>query len=191
MRGTCSGITDRCTRVTCDLALAESIWISPWMTGIAGSSITGQAGVLLGTAIVATCMGLLGRAVIGGWIGVTVGVVLGVGAVGLHAVSYLLAGGVINGYGHAGTVRRRRAGECAEHAGDRNGRRRVKDGIAITTKPRTRLASDSADNSTSGGSRSVRCAAFGWLTSPLVAGRGSTDSGRDARAFARRTPGCG
>jgi stearoyl-CoA desaturase (delta-9 desaturase) len=64
----------------------------------------GQAGVWLGVALAGTAMGLIGHALVGGWIGAIVGIAAGVAAAGLHFASYLLAGGVINGYGHAATV---------------------------------------------------------------------------------------
>ncbi len=70
----------------------------------------GQVGVLLGVALAATAMALIGHALVGGWIGVLVGIAAGLAAAGLHFGSYLLAGGVINGYGHASTVRQHTGG---------------------------------------------------------------------------------
>jgi fatty-acid desaturase len=55
-------------------------------------------------------MGLIGHALVGGWIGVSVGIAFGLVAAGLHFAFYLLAGGMINGYGHAGAVRQPRSG---------------------------------------------------------------------------------
>jgi stearoyl-CoA desaturase (delta-9 desaturase) len=66
----------------------------------------GQAGVLIGVAMACAVMGLIGHALVGGWIGVGVGMIGGLLAAGLHFASYLLAGGVINGFGHASAVRR-------------------------------------------------------------------------------------
>jgi stearoyl-CoA desaturase (delta-9 desaturase) len=51
-------------------------------------------------------MATLGYWLIGGWLGIVVGVAAGLVASGLHASFYLLAGGAINGYGHAGTTDR-------------------------------------------------------------------------------------
>jgi stearoyl-CoA desaturase (Delta-9 desaturase) len=70
----------------------------------------GKAGVVVGIALACTAMGLIGHALVDGWIGVSVGISAGLAAAGLHFASYLLAGGVINGYGHAGTVRRPASG---------------------------------------------------------------------------------
>jgi stearoyl-CoA desaturase (delta-9 desaturase) len=70
----------------------------------------GQAGVLVGVALACTAMGAIGYALVGGWVGVGVGLVAGLVAAGLHFSGYLLAGGVINGYGHANKVRRPASG---------------------------------------------------------------------------------
>ena len=72
----------------------------------------GEVGVLIGVAIACAAMGLMGHALVGGWIGVSVGIAAGLVAAGLHFVSYLLAGGVINGYGHARAVRQPGSGHA-------------------------------------------------------------------------------
>jgi stearoyl-CoA desaturase (delta-9 desaturase) len=51
-------------------------------------------------------MAIIGRWLLGGWLGITVGVAAGLVAAGLHAASYLLAGGAINGFGHASPLSR-------------------------------------------------------------------------------------
>ena len=70
----------------------------------------GQLGLAVGVSIGCTTMAFLGHWLVGGWTGVAVGVVAGVFASGLHATYYLLAGGAINGFGHAGTSDRRIGG---------------------------------------------------------------------------------
>ena len=72
----------------------------------------GQVGVSIGIALLAGTMGLVGAAIIGGWMGVAVGALLGLVAAGAHAGNYLLAGGAINGYGHASSVRARASGHA-------------------------------------------------------------------------------
>lgn len=73
----------------------------------------GEAGVLIGVTIACTAMGFIGHALVGGWVGVSVGVAAGLLSAGLHFASYLLAGGVINGYGHASAIRRPGSGYAA------------------------------------------------------------------------------
>ncbi len=70
----------------------------------------GQMGLLLGITVLCAVMALVGHVVIGGWIGVGLGVAAGLAAAVLHAGSYLLAGGAINGLGHANDVQRPRGG---------------------------------------------------------------------------------
>ena len=70
----------------------------------------GQIGVLLGTAMASITMGFVGYALVGGWSGIVAGGVFGLIAAGVHFASYLLAGGVINGYGHAAAIRQRASG---------------------------------------------------------------------------------
>jgi stearoyl-CoA desaturase (delta-9 desaturase) len=66
----------------------------------------GEIGLVVGVSTACTTMAILGHWVIGGWGGVIVGVAAGLLASGLHAFYYLLAGGAINGFGHAGTTDR-------------------------------------------------------------------------------------
>jgi stearoyl-CoA desaturase (delta-9 desaturase) len=66
----------------------------------------GEMGLAVGVTIACAMMAIVGHWIIGGWIGIVVGVVCGLVASGLHASYYLLAGGAINGFGHAGTVDR-------------------------------------------------------------------------------------
>ena len=58
--------------------------------------------IVVGVSVACTTMAILGHWVVGGWLGVVVGVAAGLIASGLHASYYLLAGGAINGFGHAG-----------------------------------------------------------------------------------------
>jgi stearoyl-CoA desaturase (delta-9 desaturase) len=64
----------------------------------------GEIGLAVGISIACLIMATVGHSVIGGWLGIAVGVAAGLGASGLHASYYLLAGGTINGFGHAGTT---------------------------------------------------------------------------------------
>jgi len=66
----------------------------------------GQLGLLVGIGTACALMALLGKWIIGGWVGISAGAACGLVASGLHASCYLLAGGAINGFGHAGTVDR-------------------------------------------------------------------------------------
>jgi stearoyl-CoA desaturase (delta-9 desaturase) len=66
----------------------------------------GEMGLVVGVSIACASMALLGHWLVGGWVGVVVGVVAGLLASGLHAAYYLMAGGAINGFGHAGTTDR-------------------------------------------------------------------------------------
>src|SRR5262249_1814109 len=52
----------------------------------------------------------VGHLLTGGWFGFAIGAFAGAAAFGIHGASYLLAGGVINGYGHASTQRSRESG---------------------------------------------------------------------------------
>jgi stearoyl-CoA desaturase (delta-9 desaturase) len=63
-------------------------------------------GLLVGVAIACTSMAFIGHVLLGGWLGVAAGIAAGLVAAGLHATSYLLAGGIINGFGHASPTRR-------------------------------------------------------------------------------------
>ena len=66
----------------------------------------GEIGLVVGVTFGCTAMAFLGHWIVGGWVGVLVGVAGGLLASGLHAAYYLLAGGAINGFGHAGTTDR-------------------------------------------------------------------------------------
>ena len=70
----------------------------------------GELGVVVGVSVACATMAVLGHWIVGGWLGVVVGVAAGLLASGLHASYYLLAGGAINGFGHASTVARRVGG---------------------------------------------------------------------------------
>lgn len=65
-----------------------------------------EMGLLVGVGLACLAMGIIGRWLLGGWFGSTVGVAAGLLAAGLHAAFYLLAGGAINGFGHASQLRR-------------------------------------------------------------------------------------
>jgi len=64
----------------------------------------GRLGLVVGIAIACAIMATLGRLVIGGALGIVVGIGAGLAASGLHACSYLLAGGAINGFGHSSAI---------------------------------------------------------------------------------------
>ena len=64
----------------------------------------GEIGLAVGVGMLCAAMVILGHWLVGGWLGVVVGVAAGVVVSGLHASYYLLAGGAINGFGHAGTA---------------------------------------------------------------------------------------
>jgi stearoyl-CoA desaturase (delta-9 desaturase) len=66
----------------------------------------GELGLVVGVSLACTAMAFVGHWIVGGWLGVGVGVAAGLVASGLHASSYVLAGGAINGFGHAGVVDR-------------------------------------------------------------------------------------
>jgi stearoyl-CoA desaturase (delta-9 desaturase) len=66
----------------------------------------GEMGLLLGVSLACVTMATLGRWLVGGWRGILVGVAAGLVASGIHAASYLVAGGAINGLGHANSVSR-------------------------------------------------------------------------------------
>jgi len=70
----------------------------------------GNAGLLVGIALACSATVFLGRWLLGGWIGIVVGITAGLVACALHAAYYLLAGGAINGFGHAGAEPRRESG---------------------------------------------------------------------------------
>jgi stearoyl-CoA desaturase (delta-9 desaturase) len=64
----------------------------------------GEIGLAIGVAMLCACMALIGHAIAGGWLGTTVGATAGLLAAGFHAASFLLAGGAINGFGHASST---------------------------------------------------------------------------------------
>jgi stearoyl-CoA desaturase (delta-9 desaturase) len=66
----------------------------------------GEMGLLVGVTLACAVMAFIGQALVPGWLGIAAGVAAGVVAAGLHATSYILAGGVINGFGHASPTRR-------------------------------------------------------------------------------------
>jgi stearoyl-CoA desaturase (delta-9 desaturase) len=66
----------------------------------------GEIGLVVGVSIACTAMAIVGHWMVGGSLGIVVGVAAGLVASGLHATYYLLAGGAINGFGHAGTTDR-------------------------------------------------------------------------------------
>ncbi len=66
----------------------------------------GEIGLVVGIGVLCAAMAILGHWLVGGWLGLVVGVGAGLLASGLHASYYLLAGGAINGFGHAGTTDR-------------------------------------------------------------------------------------
>ena len=70
----------------------------------------GEIGLLVGISLACAPMAVVGRWLVGGWLGVFVGIAAGLLASGVHAAYYLLAGGAINGFGHAATTRRALSG---------------------------------------------------------------------------------
>jgi stearoyl-CoA desaturase (delta-9 desaturase) len=65
----------------------------------------GEIGLVVGISVACALMAGIGRWLIGGWTGIIVGVAAGLAASGLHASYYVLAGGVINGFGHSSSVK--------------------------------------------------------------------------------------
>ncbi len=61
----------------------------------------GEVGLGVGVSILCATMAVLGHWMVGGWLGIVVGVAAGLAASAVHASYYLLAGGAINGFGHA------------------------------------------------------------------------------------------
>ena len=64
----------------------------------------GNLGLSVGVGIAAAAMATVGHLLLGGWRGIGLGIIVGVMACALHATLYVLAGGAINGFGHARTV---------------------------------------------------------------------------------------
>jgi stearoyl-CoA desaturase (delta-9 desaturase) len=73
----------------------------------------GELGLLVGVTIACALMASIGHWLVGGWLGIGVGVAVGLLASALHAVLYVLAGGAINGFGHANNERGRVGGFAA------------------------------------------------------------------------------
>jgi stearoyl-CoA desaturase (delta-9 desaturase) len=61
----------------------------------------GEAGLVLGVSLVCVATATLGHWLVGGWFGIALGVVVGIAGAVLHGLLYVLAGGAINGFGHA------------------------------------------------------------------------------------------
>jgi stearoyl-CoA desaturase (delta-9 desaturase) len=72
----------------------------------------GELGLVIGIGIACTLMAFLGHWLIGGWLGVGIGIVVGLVASILHGTSYVLAGGAINGLGHANAISRPQGGHA-------------------------------------------------------------------------------
>jgi stearoyl-CoA desaturase (delta-9 desaturase) len=70
----------------------------------------GEAGLVLGIGAACAGMAMLGDVLVGGWLGITIGIGVGITASVLHGVLYVFAGGAINGFGHAGPDRRPNGG---------------------------------------------------------------------------------
>lgn len=66
----------------------------------------GEVGLVVGISLACLTMACVGRWLMGGWLGMIVGVGAGLCAAGFHMAYYILAGGAINGFGHAGPVGR-------------------------------------------------------------------------------------
>lgn len=66
----------------------------------------GELGLLVGVGFACLAMATIDRWLLGGWLGIAVGLAAGLVAAGLHAACYLVAGGAINGLGHASQVSR-------------------------------------------------------------------------------------
>jgi stearoyl-CoA desaturase (delta-9 desaturase) len=73
----------------------------------------GNLGLVVGIALASAAMAALGAWLVGGWPGIVVGIAAGLLASGGHAAYYLLAGGAINGFGHANTTHRADGGYAA------------------------------------------------------------------------------
>ena len=72
----------------------------------------GNLGLAIGIGIACTLMATLGHWLIGGWLGVGIGIAVGLIASVLHGTSYVLAGGAINGLGHAHATSRPQGGHA-------------------------------------------------------------------------------
>jgi len=72
----------------------------------------GDAGLVVGIGLVCLATAALGHFLVGGWWGIALGVGVGIAASVLHGLLYVLAGGAINGFGHAGPERRPNGGHA-------------------------------------------------------------------------------
>jgi stearoyl-CoA desaturase (delta-9 desaturase) len=72
----------------------------------------GELGLAIGVSIASALTGALGYWLIGGWLGVVSGIAVGLLASALHAAFYVLAGGAINGFGHAHPGKQRYGGHA-------------------------------------------------------------------------------
>src|SRR5262249_52243840 len=72
----------------------------------------GEAGLAVGVALVCIPTAALGHWLVGGWLGIALGVAVGIAGSVLHGVLYVLAGGAVNGFGHAGHDRGPRRGNA-------------------------------------------------------------------------------
>jgi stearoyl-CoA desaturase (delta-9 desaturase) len=73
----------------------------------------GNIGLVVGIGLACLGMVVVGRWLVGGWPGIVAGIASGLLASGGHAAYYLLAGGAINGFGHASPTRRADGGYAA------------------------------------------------------------------------------
>ena len=134
----------------------------------------GEFGLAIGVAVLCACMALIGHAIEGGWLSTTVGAAAGLLAAGSHAAGYILAGGAVNGFGHASSTQQPN-GDTPATCPSSRGSRAGKAGIATTTPPKTHHASASATNSTSAGSQSEAFACCDSRTSPHAEPQDSND----------------
>ena len=72
----------------------------------------GEMGLAVGITTACVAMAALGHWLVGGWVGVALGCAVGLFAALSHAGLYLLAGGAINGFGHADAVGRPTGGHA-------------------------------------------------------------------------------
>jgi stearoyl-CoA desaturase (delta-9 desaturase) len=72
----------------------------------------GNVGLAVGIGLACTLMATLGHWLIGGWTGIGIGVAVGLVASILHGTLYILAGGAINGFGHAHSHSRPQGGHA-------------------------------------------------------------------------------
>jgi stearoyl-CoA desaturase (Delta-9 desaturase) len=70
----------------------------------------GPAGLAVGIGVACAFMAMIGHWLLHGWLGIAVGVALGLLGSVLHGMLYVFAGGVINGFGHSAEARRPNGG---------------------------------------------------------------------------------